>query len=287
MAPMMNSPRTTRADLNGASFAYETAGPESSGAWPIVFIHAGIADSRMWGDSCRQDDTGDAHHGQFSTLAASFAVVRYDLRGFGRTPPAPGPYAHHADLLALMDHLAIGRAALVGCSLGSRTALDFALQFPERIDRLVLMSPAVSGLTYDGPPSPQAAELIAADDAGDLARVNELEIQIWVDGPHRSPGEVDPRVRRLALEMNAIALANEGVGEERPLQPPAAERPAEVRAPVLVIAGELDTARTLASADWLVENLPDARLALVPGAAHLPNMEEPERVNRLLLDFLG
>ena len=94
-------------------------------------------------------------------------------------------------------------------------------------------------------------------------------------------------MRELALEMNAIALTNEGVGEEQPLQPPAAERPAEVRAPVLVIAGELDTARTLASAGWLVENLPDARLALVPGAAHLPNMEEPERVNRLLLDFLG
>lgn len=126
------------AALNHTTFAYETAGAGR----PLVFIHAGIADSRMW-------------DGQFSALAGSFKVVRYDMRGFGRTPPAEGSYAHHEDLAALLTHLGLGRVSLVGCSMGSKTALDFALQYPERVDRLVLSSPAVGGLAFDGPPPPR------------------------------------------------------------------------------------------------------------------------------------
>jgi pimeloyl-ACP methyl ester carboxylesterase len=257
------------AALNHTVFAYETAG---SGA-PVVLIHAGIADSRMW-------------DGQFFALAESYTVVRYDLRGFGRTPPVEGPFAHHEDLAELLLHLGIDRATLVGCSMGSKTALDFALEHPERVDRLVLTSPAISGFRYDGPPPPQAAELDEADEAGDLARVNELEMQIWVDGPRRAPTEVDPAVRELARQMNGIALANEGVGEERPPRAPAAGRLHEVLAPALIIVGELDTARTLAGVDLLAENLPNARKVVMAGAAHLPNMEQPERYNRHLLAFL-
>ena len=113
------------AALNNTTFAYETAGAGR----PLVFIHAGIADSRMWDR-------------QFSDLADSFTVVRYDMRGFGRTPPAEGPYAHYEDLAALLTHLGLDRVSLVGCSMGSKTALDFALCYPERVDRLILSSPA-------------------------------------------------------------------------------------------------------------------------------------------------
>jgi pimeloyl-ACP methyl ester carboxylesterase len=257
------TPQTGAANLNGTTFAYEQAGDGP----PLVFIHAGIADSRMW--------------------EAQFAVVRYDLRGFGRTPPVEGQYAHEEDLGALLVHLGLGRVSLVGCSQGSRIALDFALRHPERVERLVLTSPAVSGLRYDGPPPPQAAELEAADAAGDLARVNELEMQIWVDGPRRAPDQVDAAVRRLALAMNAIALANEGVGSERPMEPPAAGRLGEVRAPALILVGELDTPRTRAAAEHLAAGLPNARRVVLSGAAHLPNMEQPTAYNRLVKAFLA
>jgi len=261
------------AHLNGADFYYETAGTGPR----LVLVHAGIADSRMW-------------DGQFDALAERFTVTRYDLRGFGRTLPAAGPlaggrYAHADDLRALLNFLSAPRASLIGCSLGSKTALDFALAHPERVERLVLTSPAVSGFRYDGPPPPQAVELEAADEAGDLARVNELELQIWVDGPRRAPDEVAPRVRELAREMNAIALAGEGVAEEEP-PPPAAGRLDAVRAPVLVVAGALDAARTLAAADHLLAHLPHATRVDLPGAAHLPNMEQPAAYLRAVLAFL-
>lgn len=254
--------------VNGVEFYYELAGRGPA----VVLVHAGIADSRMW-------------DGQFEALAAAHTVLRYDLRGFGRTPPAPGPFDHADDLRALLDGLGLTRVALVGCSLGSRTALIFALSHPARVERLVLSSPAISGLSYDGPPPRQAAELDAADEAGDRARVNELEMQIWVDGPRRRPDEVAPAVRALAADMNAIALANEGIGQEqRPLS--AAERLGEVSAPALVVAGELDAARTLAAAEALLARLPHARGVTIANAAHLPNMEQPEAFNAALLSFL-
>jgi pimeloyl-ACP methyl ester carboxylesterase len=112
-------------------------------------------------------------------------------------------------------------------------------------------------------------------------------MQIWVDGPRRTPHQLDPAVRRLALAMNAIALANEGVGTERPLEPPATGRLGEVRAPALIIVGELDTARTQAAADLLDAGLPNARRVVLTGAAHLPNMEKPESYNRLVREFLS
>ena len=266
---------STIVHVNGVEFYTEQAGDGP----PVVLIHAGIADSRMW-------------DGQFDALAnatgggSRHRVLRYDLRGFGRTPPAPGPFDHADDLRALLDHLGWERVALVGCSLGSRTALDFALLHPARVERLVLTSPAVSGLRYDGPPPRQAAELDAADEAGDRARVNELEMQIWVDGPRRGPDEVDPAVRQLAYDMNAIALANEGVGqEERSVS--AAERLGEVGAPVLVVVGELDAARTMAAADALLSRLPHARRVAIANAAHLPNMEQPAAYHAAVLPFLA
>ena len=255
--------------VNGVEFYYELAGRGPA----VVLVHAGIADSRMW-------------DGQFEALAAAHTVLRYDLRGFGRTPPAPAPFDHADDLRALLDGLGLTRVALVGCSLGSRTALIFALSHPARVERLVLSSPAVSGLRYDGPPPRQAAELDAADEAGDRARVNELEMQIWVDGPRRRPDEVAPAVRALAADMNAIALANEDVGDERP-SPSAADRLGDVSTPVLVVVGEWDAARTLAAADWLLGHLPNVRRVNLPQTAHLPNMEQPQAYNAAVLGFLA
>ena len=157
--------------VNGADIYYELAG---SGP-PVVLLHAGIADSRMW-------DT------QFDAFAAAgHRVVRYDMRGYGRTTPVPGEFSPREDLRALLKALGIERASLVGCSMGSRTALDFALRYPDRVERLVLTSPSVNGFRYTGPPSPLSAQIDAAELDDDLARVNELEIQMWVDGPRRRP----------------------------------------------------------------------------------------------------
>ena len=261
---------TATADVNGATLHYEVAGDGR----PLVLVHAGISDSRMWNP-------------QVDAFSRHYRTIRYDLRGFGRSPMVPGPFSHHADLRALLDALGVDRAAFVGCSMGGGAVLDFALGNSERAEILVLVGAAVGGFEFDEGKPEEWDELVSADKAGDLERVSELEVRMWVDGPRRGPDAVDPAVRDLAREMNLIALKNEALqlGEELEPEAPAASRLSQIQASTLVLVGDEDRARILA-ADLLEGEIPNVSKTVVAGAAHLPNMERPGEFNRLVLDSL-
>jgi pimeloyl-ACP methyl ester carboxylesterase len=149
--------------------------------------------------------------GQLAVFALRHRMIRYDMRGFGKSAMVEWPYAHHEDLRALLDSLGIDRAFLVGCSIVVRTIFDFALQNPGRIGVLVLAASAVSGLEAESDPPEQRKELVAADESGDLERVSELQGRIWVEGPYRGPDRVEPGVRDLVREMNLIAAEERSV----------------------------------------------------------------------------
>jgi len=258
------------AEVGGARFYYEVAGHGD----PIVFVHAGIADGRMW----------DA---QFDVFAQRYRVLRYDRRGFGNTAMVAGGFSHHLDLHGLLEFLGIEGAYLVGCSQGAKAIIDFALEYPAMARALAVVSPALSGFAFAGELPRQAEQLDAADEAGDIELVDELELQVWVDGPRRSPDQVDVQVRELVREMNLIALkTSEDLGNEQPLEPPAANRLGGIRAPTLVITGDLDTPKTMAAADFISCHIAGARKVVIAGTAHLPSMEKPEEFNRRLLSFL-
>jgi len=204
--------------INGARLYYEDSGTGT----PLIFVHAGIADSRMW-------DT------QMSAFRDAYRVIRMDLRGYGQTSPTEGVYSHREDVLALMDTLSIDRAILVGCSMSGGMAIDLTLDQPQRVLALVVVGAVASGFNTDVdlPPSPYDDEMNAAEEAGDLQRLNELEMLYWVAGQGRTREDVDPLVWALASDMNLIALKNEGHGEEKPrLQPPAMERLNTLKLPV-------------------------------------------------------
>lgn len=158
-----------QARLNNRFLDYETAGEGQ----PLVLIHAGIADRRMW-------------ETQVEPFATHFQVVRYDMRGFGQSSVATGRYAHYQDLADLLDHLGIAQAVLVGYSKGGAVAIDFALAYPERVKALVLVASAVHGLQIETNPLPQESALEAAEEAGDLPLVSELEVQVWIDGGRKA-----------------------------------------------------------------------------------------------------
>jgi 3-oxoadipate enol-lactonase len=113
-------------------------------------------------------------------------------------------------------------------------------------------------------------------------------VQVWVDGPQRSPGQVDPAVRARVYEMDLRVMRNEvmGHGQEQAPDRPAASRLAEVRAPVLVIFGDLDAPITLSSSEALAAGISGARRVVMEGAAHVLNMEQPNEFNRIVLEFL-
>lgn len=267
----MSALRAGFADINGARVYYEVAGE----GWPLVLVHAGIADSRMWDD-------------QFAAFAEQYRTVRYDLRGFGRTEMVAGPFSHREDLRGLLGFLGIERAHLLGCSMGGATIVDFALERPEMVSALVPVCAGVSGNKPSGPPPKEWDELEAAERAGDLERASELEVRIWVDGPHRAPDQVAPAIRDKVRAMNLSALRTpEDLGSEQRLEPPAIGRLGELRAPTLVVIGDLDQPHVVATADRLAGEVAGARRAVMAGTAHLPSMERPTEFNRLALDFLA
>ena len=258
------------AHVHGAALAYETRGA----GHPLVLIHAGIADRRMWDD-------------QVDAFAERYRVVRYDARGFGQSDAPVGAFSQHDDLLGLLDALGIERAHLVGVSMGSKTALSAALAAPTRVTSLVIVSSTVGR-----EPSAELRqgwdEVDALLEAGEIAEANERELRMWIDGPRRSPDEVDPAVRERVRVMNGALLAAEGEGmDEQRLDPPADGRLAEIRVPTLVIIGDQDVPDVLNAAEPLTSGIAGARLATIADAAHLPNMEKPDEFNRLVLTFLN
>ena len=258
-------------NLNGARVHYERSGS----GFPLLLIHAGIADSRMW-------------EPQVKALADHFDMVRPDLRGFGGTELPPGPYAMHSDLIALMDELGIGRFHVVGCSMGGSVAIDVTLENPGRVARLVLVGAGVGGANFGEADEALFADVEKADQAGDLEALNRAEIRLWVDGPRRAEGAAPPAVRELALDMNGRSMSsNWGAAKRQQLDPPAVDRLGEIKAPTLLVVGDEDLPHVHTAADFMASKIAGARKVVIGDAAHLPSLEHPDEFNALLLEFLG
>ncbi len=270
----MNAASAGYADLGNGRLYYGMRGEGET----VVLSHAGFVDSRMWDD-------------QWDAFAARYRAIRFDMRGFGKSDPAAEPVCRREDLRRLLENLGVERAAFVGCSLSDEVVIDYALEHPERVWALVVVSAAPGGFEMQGEMPPELMELFAAMQQGDLARASELQNRIWIDGPFRQPEQVSAPVRRRAAEMNRIALESQTMRiadahPACPLDPPAAQRLSEIDAPTLLIAGALDNAEIVRAAEFMRAAIPNAEKIVMPDCAHLPNMEQPEAFNRHVLEFL-
>ena len=267
---------TGYAPVNGARLYYEIAG---RGA-PLVMIHAGIADCRMW-------------QGEFETFAESHQVIRFDMRGYGRSLPVEGEFNIQDDLRALLAKLNIqSPRILMGCSIGAGLAIDYALTHPQDVPALILVGGAPAGLDIEAEaPDDLFAQSEQAFNDGDIDLVAEIDMKIWFDGFGRSPADVDPTIRRQAWEMARLVTEHElkGIGKHvrKSFEEPAAARLDELKMPVLVVIGENDLPYLLLTADYLVEHLPKANKTLIRNAAHLPNMEQPKQFQAAIRHFLA
>lgn len=251
--------------------------PGASGV-PLVFLHAGVADRRMW-------------QAQLATFAPAHPVLAYDRRGFGETRVAQAQaYAQVDDLWAAMDAAGLRSAVLVGCSQGGRIALDAALAQPRRVLGLVLVAPAVSGAPEPEAFAPAIRQLVDACDAaeasGDPDRLNEVEARLWLDGVFGEAGRVQGPPRELFLSMNGIALRAGDVG--RALDPPPAwDRLGRLRQPTLVVWGTLDFPHLQDRCAALVAAIAGAQPLAMDGTGHLPNLDRPQAFDAALAAFVG
>lgn len=255
-----------------ANIYYESIG---QGA-PMAFLHAGVADSRQWNN-------------EFAAFSKTHRVIRHDMRGFGRSEPAEGEFTHLGDLARLLDHLGVSEpVVLVGCSMGGRVALDYALRAPAQVHALILVGCVPSGFQFDAPDPSAFALVDEAEKSGNLELVSELETQIWFDGD-RSSDQVNPDMRRLVYEMNLTALRHDEkeLGTRLPdSKLPAAERLGDVEVPVLAVVGENDLPRSHAAMRAMREKIPNFRAVTIAAAAHLPNMDQPEEFQSVVREFL-
>ncbi|MCY3864760.1 MAG: alpha/beta hydrolase [Chloroflexi bacterium] len=262
--------------INGARLYYELAG---SGT-PLVMIHAGIADCRMWDQ-------------EFEAFSRSYLALRYDMRGYGKSLPVKGEFNIQDDLEALLANLDIpSPIILMGCSMGGGLSIDFALSHPDRVANLILVGSDPAGLELEAPwPDELIAQSEAAFKAGDVDRVVELDMRIWFDGIGRSAQDVDARARRKAGAMAKLVTEHElkGIGDHvrKTGARTAAERLRELTMPALIVIGENDLTYLKLAADYLVDNLPAASMLLMRDAGHLPNLEHPELFHKAVLDFLA
>lgn len=243
----------------------------------LVFLHAGVADLRMWA-------------GQMAAFAATHRVVAYDRRGFGKTRYATEPHSFLDDLDAVLRATTEGPVTLVGCSQGGRIAIDFALTQPERVQRLVLVAPAVTGAPEPDEFPPTIQQLVAqiedAEAAGDIERLNALEARAWLDGPQAQEGRVGGAMRTLFLDMNGRALSSPPAGDETSATN-AYARFAELYQDILFVTGEFDYPHINERTRYLASIAKNARLIEMRGVAHLPNLEQPDAFNALARGFVA
>ena len=257
-------------ETNGARIYYEVEGEGE----PVVLIHAGIANLRMWDE-------------QVPALIDRYRVIRYDTRGFGRTETEDVTFSNRTDIADLLDHLGESSAHMVGISRAGQIALDFAIESPERVRSLVVANGGVSG--YEAPGTDPAVWAQAEKwwEAKDWKQLADWEADFWVNGegqpPNRANRAIHDRVHEWILTNYQAEKAE---GQPQVLEPPAAGRLKELRQPLLVIIGTLDESSTQAACRFLAESVPGARLEIFEGAAHMLNLEQPERFNRLLRAFL-
>ena len=243
---------------------------------PVLFIHAGVADSRMWRDQLGLE---------------GFRTITFDKRGFGRTPLPPEPFSDTADAIEILDHLEVRSAIIVGCSMGGETALDLAIRHPERVKALVLIGAIPNGWKPDDgwKPFQWASEAAVASEAGDLERMVEIEFLRWGVGHGRSESDISPEFRELFFDMDRIALRTEDDRDEiqTGFDNDVDGHLDEIRCPTLVMVGSHDEPVFIEAAHYLASRLSHRPAVMIPGAAHLPSMEQPDTFNRELLAFLG
>lgn len=268
---MAKIPSAGMAEVNGGKLFYEVKGK----GFPLVFVSGGgILDRRGWDE-------------QFLVFSKHFKVIRYDVRGIGKSTRPAGPFSHSDDLQALLRFLGVKRTHVVALSVGGAIAIDFTLEHPEMVDHLIL---AASGLSDDAKADANQQGLAAL---ANLTRMEGLErvIQLTLDAPF-----VITKENAAAREkIRGIYLSNRDVFEAgfpiyslwQPVQPPASARLSEIRAQSLIIRGDKDNPVYLALTEKVSRGIKGAQTLIIPGGTHFINLDKPKEFNQAALKFLG
>ncbi|SEB45742.1 alpha/beta hydrolase [Paenibacillus sp. GP183] len=243
---------------------------------PLLLIHGIDSDIRLWDD-------------QYKELSKHFRVIRFDLRGFGNSPFPEGECNNNDDILLILQTLGIEneKVNLVGYSFGGTIAVNFALEYPDHVNSIILVSPGLIGYAWSEESIQYHRNFHQAMQDRDFERMFDLLYWKSVYGQYRTEEEIDLdticQKLRLMFE-HALTIPREGkltpIGNQ-------IERLHEIASPTLVVTGKLNFDDYKDVAQIYTSKIPNAKMVLMEGVSHLVNMEQPETFNNLVRDFLA
>ncbi|MGH4031763.1 alpha/beta fold hydrolase [Actinomycetota bacterium Odt1-20B] len=250
---------TTVTVKDGELWADDSGGDGS----PLVLLHPGVGDSTLWDPV-------------LPYLTARHRVIRYDVRGYGRSPAPTTRYSLVEDLIAVLDHFSLPRAVVVGSSMGGAAALNLAVDSPARVAGLALFVPGVTG--YAELTSAEfMSELERLGNAGDVDGIVDLGMRAWA---RAGRGED-------AVAVGQLRTAIRGWFANHPHQVPDApvfERLGELSTPCVLALGEQDQPEVVRCNEEMAARIPGCRLVRLPDSDHFPTLRVPEKVAELILE---
>lgn len=250
---------------DGEVWSHDSGEPSGTGggSLPLVLVHPGVGDSRIW-------------DGILPRLTERHRVIRYDARGYGRSPAPTAPFSLVEDLIAVLDHYGVGRAVLVGSSMGGATAISLALRDPARVASLALVVPGVTGADELLPP-----EFMA--EVGRLAQAGDVDgIVTMVRRSSAAMGTgADPEVTAL---LKAVVPAWFAVHPHQVPDPPAYDRLGELDVPCVLVIGERDAPEVVRVNETMAQRIPGCRLVRLAHSDHFPTVRDPDAVVDAILE---
>jgi len=232
---------------------------------PLVLLHPGVGDSRIWDPV-------------LAALTASYRVIRYDARGFGRSPAPTVKFSLFADLVTVLDFYGLERAAIVGCSQGGGSAMSLAVEQPARVPALVLLCPGVPGYPWPEEPDELEAEYERALEAGDVNAMVDFNLRVWAAaGP-------TPAVKE---QLRSGVRAEISTGDLMRRDPLVFDRLGEISVPTSLLVGDADFPLLVQANREVAARIPGCELTVVPGMDHLPPLREPDLVVRTITRTLS
>lgn len=254
---------------------YERQGEGES----LLLLHAGLQDHKMW----------DA---QVDELKNDFDVIRIDLPAHGQSTGFDTTVFTANAIAEILSELGVSKASVVGLSLGSSAAVDFVITHPDKVNKLILAAPGLTGWQQVlQPPDSISSGTFNQLDSAFVKKVDSLTAEAfthaWCDGPFRNPNDVDRNVRnyiKSTTYSNLTEHNNDSWLKFSKLT--GAERAHTITSRTLIIFSDKDVPFIKAVADWYVKTIPNATKTEIKNAAHMLNMEQPGEFNRILSEFL-
>lgn len=259
--------RAEMVDVDGGQIYYETCG---KGPQAIVLIHDGVVNSASF-------------DGMWPILCRDFRVLRYDRRGYGKSPAGKAPYSPQEDLAAVMRAANFDHASLAGFSFGGGLAVSYAILHPEQVDRLVISGAAINGFQPSSSFGKHVSRMMLPMFIGDMDAVAANAAKSgWV----LAPGNDEARLKATALLKTYPQDLRHQMKD--PIKPWASDLPRMpgLKVPTLIMTGDHDIADNQAASGAAQALIPGSRRIVIDDAGHLMQLEHPKEIAELIADFV-